>query len=425
MNQRLGILAAAFVLLARPAFALQPLGEFVASAKKHNFDVRESNLTAAQRDTEAEGAQRKLWPTLGARGVYTHNQFEGAIRQGTTEIIITPQNQFDAYFTLDVPLVDFSSWARVGAANALRDAAQARAGAQFVDVEQAVSRGYYQLLAARGLLGAAQKTQEAANQSLHVQEQRKSAGLAIELDYQRALAEAERAKQNVANAEYLASSQARAFTTLTGLAPEPGGALPEDDLHEEAPLATFLRRGEGDETPAIAAARLEAKAADKTAAAQWYTLLPSLSGNATERLTNATGFAGRYGSYAVSATLTWKLDASAWSTAKAQDAAQQVSVVRKERASRQQSDAVTDAYELVRSNLTNCRAARAESRASALAYQMATERYGAGTALQLDVLQANRQAFQAEVTRIQADVDLAVARATLRIVSGRAKEGAR
>jgi len=48
----------------------------------------------------------------------------------------------------------------------------------------------------------------------------------------------------------------------------------------------------------------------------------------------------------------------------------------------------------------------------------ATERYANGAGTQLDLVQAQRDAFAAEVGRVQADADLTYARALLRLTSG-------
>jgi len=50
---------------------------------------------------------------------------------------------------------------------------------------------------------------------------------------------------------------------------------------------------------------------------------------------------------------------------------------------------------------------------------IALDRYKAGSATQLDLLQAQRDAFTAEVSRIQADADLANSRAQLRLSVGK------
>ena len=53
------------------------------------------------------------------------------------------------------------------------------------------------------------------------------------------------------------------------------------------------------------------------------------------------------------------------------------------------------------------------------AAEQARNRYTSGTTMQLDLLQAQRDAFVAEVARIQADADLINARAQLRLAAGR------
>src|SRR3977135_2113194 len=68
--------------------------------------------------------------------------------------------------------------------------------------------------------------------------------------------------------------------------------------------------------------------------------------------------------------------------------------------------------------LTTRPSARAGREAAFHAATQARERYRAGTITQLDLLQAQRDAFNAEVSRIQADADLVNARAQLRLSSG-------
>jgi outer membrane protein TolC len=72
----------------------------------------------------------------------------------------------------------------------------------------------------------------------------------------------------------------------------------------------------------------------------------------------------------------------------------------------------------VRSLLARARAARAAQAASERAATVARVRFEAGTGTQLEVSQSERDLFQAEVARIQADADLRVARLALRLRSG-------
>lgn len=73
----------------------------------------------------------------------------------------------------------------------------------------------------------------------------------------------------------------------------------------------------------------------------------------------------------------------------------------------------------VRTGIARSRSARAQAEVSAHASQLARERYEAGTATQLDLLQAQRDAFAADAARIQADADLVNSRAQLRLAAGR------
>ena len=69
--------------------------------------------------------------------------------------------------------------------------------------------------------------------------------------------------------------------------------------------------------------------------------------------------------------------------------------------------------------IAKSRAARAGRQAAFEAAAQARTRYSVGNITQLDPLQAQRDAFTADVSRIQADAELANARAQLRLATGR------
>src|SRR5262249_45320632 len=81
-------------------------------------------------------------------------------------------------------------------------------------------------------------------------------------------------------------------------------------------------------------------------------------------------------------------------------------------------DQIHEDWQRVHAGIAKSRAARAQSEAAALASQYASERYSSGAGTQLDVIQAQRDAYGAEVARIQADADLEFARALLRLDAG-------
>ena len=133
----LGIGLAAVLLAPREAFALQPLSDFVRSARTRNFDAREQAAVVAQRHNEASQAWLKLAPVVTASGSYTHNEYPavatipiGSPALGQTEsVTIMAQNQLDATFSATFPIVDIGAWERIGGARRTATAARAQANA--------------------------------------------------------------------------------------------------------------------------------------------------------------------------------------------------------------------------------------------------------------------------------------------------------
>lgn len=300
----LGALALGGSLAAPPALALQPLSTFVAGARRASTDDRIAALTAVQQDAEALTALGRVLPSTTARGVYTRNEFEAKLSASQlagvtapavpgTSFVIQPSNQLDAFFQLDVPIIDVAGWARTAAARANARAARSSAAATILDVEKQVARNYYQLVGAAALGAAAERTLQAAQQNLGLTRERHAGGVATELDVYRAASEVERARQSISDAELTFELSRRALRTLTGIAAEGDASVTSDDLHEEA----ALERWEGpplEAIPSVATSVEQRRTAESTALAAKLAFLPTLSASAQEHLTNAPGFTGSH-----------------------------------------------------------------------------------------------------------------------------------
>ena len=59
-----------------PAFAQQPLEEFLAGARRTNSDLQAAAATIEQQEGESLAALGRALPSLTARGVYTRNEYE-------------------------------------------------------------------------------------------------------------------------------------------------------------------------------------------------------------------------------------------------------------------------------------------------------------------------------------------------------------
>ena len=411
----------ALILLPCPAYALQPLPEFLESAKKHNFDNREAQATVRQREHQVDAAKWDMIPTVNATAAYARNQYEVkvTIPTGPTDTItrtITPFNQLDAQLTLTQPIVDFSVFRSIDAARRNLAAGTARVAATQKQVDQSVAQTYFQVLAAEAFIRATEEVHAATLANLNIVEKRAVAGVASDLDRRRAEVEVERSRKTIADAEYNLAIARQRLRSLSGLEPEPGELEIEVALDEEPPLKTWVATHD---LPTVRAADADAVSADAQVRSSAALLYPTLSASANERFTNATGFLGRYAIASASANLSWRFDLAILPQLRAAKAQASLSRIRADRARQTAYDEIHGAWHQVKAALAKARSARAERDTSKVAVSQARQRYEAGTGLFLEVTQAERDAFSAQISLIQADADLASARILLRIHAGR------
>ncbi len=409
--------------VAPPASALQPIEEFLRGARASGADNAEARAARSQLRAEADAELGRALPRLSLRGTYTRNQYDASMQLPgvgggpPTTVVITPRDQLDGTATLDVPLVDLARFTRIASARTSARAAAAEAASTDLRVQAFVSRDYYQLLADVALVASSRRALEVARSGLNIAEQRHQAGTTTLLDVDRARAEVERNVQQLAAAELQVSLVSRALQSATGLTPEPRGeVLLTDDLHEEPALERF--QVPDDDIPALAAATQSRVASEQQARAQGLSLVPSLSASATQRVTDFEGLGGHDRTWQAMVGLTWSFDLTTLAGVRAQDAAAEGARAREQRARLAARDAIHDAWMTVRTNIARSRSARVQAQVSSRAADLALERYRVGAATQLDLLQAQRDAFGADAARIQADADLVNSRAQLRIAAG-------
>jgi outer membrane protein TolC len=416
-------LSVAGLVVATQASALQALDEFLRGAGTSAADNAEARAARRQLRAEADAALGRALPRLSLRGSYARNEFETVLSLpdadgGTTPVTVTPRDQLDGTATLEVPLVDLSSFARIAAARTSAKASAQQEASTELRVQSLVSQDYHQLVANLALVESSRRALEVARASLRIADERHRAGAVALLDVDRARAEVERNVQQVANADLQVSLVARALQSLTGISPELEGEVTlADDLREEPPLERFQVPDE--ELPALAAAIQGRVASEQQARAQRLSLVPSLSASLTERATNAEGLGGRDAYWQAVVGLTWSFDLTTVAGIRAQAAAADVARAREHRTRLAARDEIHDAWMRVRTNVARSRSARVQAEVSARAADLAFDRYEVGEAAQLDLLQAQRDAFAADAARIQADADLVNSRAQLRVAAGK------
>jgi outer membrane protein TolC len=407
---------------ARPAFALQPVTEFLEHARTWNPQNRAARATAVQRDAEVAVSTGSLLPRLTAQGTYTRNQYEvttaaltgGMSAPGVPNIVIQPQNQLDANVLLTVPLINIADWDRRAAAKASLSGARADEENTQLIVEKSVLRDYYTLLGNEAVLLSATKNLDVAQHNLGLARDRKESGTGSELDVQRAVADQARAEQSLTAAQLAVTNTRRDLYSLTGVQAEPAAEFPQDDLHEEPPLQSWM--GKTGAVPAVQSAIANRERAEEGARAANTGWLPSVDAKAQEKFTNATAFIGGHTAvYLLQLVATWQLDTTIRPQIRAQDAAASAARASEDQARQAAEDAVFLDWQQIRADIESARSSRAQVAATTLAASLAEDRYQSGVATQLDVLQARQDAFSADVARIQADADLAYARLALRV----------
>ena len=418
----LGSLTAALLIPTATAFALPPLETFLAAGREYALDNRSAEARVDVRRAEREDARSRLLPAINATGTYARNQYNIVPlfpidpASPPQNVPIQPRNTWDTLFTLEVPIFDLAQLRRTKAARLGIEVASLEVEASKLTVDTQVVRAYYQVLDADAIAASARQAESVARENLRVVEQRVNAGLASSLDRERASAEVEARSQAVAEAEYQGSISRRQLRTLTGIDVEREEEVArfEVELEGDPARETFLAALENIPQVRAADARVELARANQRTARSLFA--PTVHAYANEHITNAYGFAFPR-QWRIEFVARFRLDFTKQAQVALANANATVVDIDDERARINATNAINDAYDLVIANRAKAEAARAQVAAATQAASVAQQRYGAGSASQLDVIQANRDAFDAEVRRVTAEAELAYAREVLRIVA--------
>ena len=410
---------AAALLAALPASAMQPLEVFLKAARQRNPDAQQASANLAQQNAEALVALGRQLPGVSVRAAYERNQYETALSLPPLGIslITQPLNEWLGSATVTVPLVDLASFQRIAAARTNAQSFAQTLEAVRLAVEGQTVQDYFQLLAGIALVATARNYLEVSRENLRLTEARLRAGTATRLDVDRAVADVEQQVQQLASAQLQVALTARDLQSTTSIAPDLSSSVDlTDDLHPEGELSSF--EASLPNVPAVLAASTSARAAQQRADAQKFTLVPSLAGTFTEFATNTPGFEPSHWYWQAAIIATWSFDLTNIGNIRASDAAADATRAHEVRVRLDAADAIHRLWQTVLADIAQSRSARAGRDAAVHALEQARVQDRAGTATQLDLLQAQRDAFRAEVTRIQDDANLLNARAQLRLSTG-------
>lgn len=452
-----GALLFASVGLARAERSLT-LDDALGLARAHNRDLRAARERIAQADAGVAQARAALLPTLAAQGRYTHNykevefdafalaaptfgladairatsnnaaeaaaidafrsQTDAALR-AQTAVVIQKQEELDGVVSASVPLIAPSAYFGLAAARRNRDASEATYQVNEATLLISVAQAYFAAGGTDELVVARRDAVAVASETFDVAKARVAAELANQVESTRAETALVRAQQDLAEAENARAAAYRALSTLLGvkepIAVRATHALPAEPGALDALVGEARAR-----RPELAAQRATIAAAAANARASAWRWSPSLSAFGNLRGQNYAGFSGDRYAWAVGVSLDWVMFDGGARDAQRRFADAQ----RREAEARLEllGDAVSDEVANARGSLeTKRKGVAAAERAVGLAREtlrLVRAQYEAGTARQLDVLQAQDTLVSAEVALAQAHFDVALAELQLRRAAG-------
>lgn len=403
------------------------LEQALAMARRANRSLVVERARVAQAQVNLESAYTVLFPTITAQGKYTRNNTEVSFPAtffggpaGVT-LAIQPRDQWDGVVSLQTLLFAPAVYSGLKAVKSGVLSAEENMQATEDGILFSVAQAFYASATADEVLVARHSNIAVAQATLETARTRFSAGTVTKLDVDRAEIAVLRAEQARRDAELGKSQAYRALATLIEaegpfrvVPPVPAADRGDTDALG-ADLNNVLRL-----RPEFRALEATTRQADQTREADAWKWAPSISGFANARRFNYINFAQQDYSWAVGATLDWVIyDGGTRDTdrhlqiAKVQEALARQEVLREN---------IRDDIENGKLQVhTKQQAQLTAERSVGLAQEsveLTRTQYEAGSATQIDVLQAQDALVEAQDELARAHFDVALADLTLRRAAG-------
>jgi outer membrane protein TolC len=411
----------------------------IAMARKNNRTIKvdRANLAAAQ--TATETAWAALLPTISAQGKYTRNNLAfvfpvnvpvtdmagnkvidpKTMMPETTTIPLTiqPKDQLDGVISATTPLVAPAAWAGLKSVKANVASAEANYAAQEAELLVNVGEAFLTAAGTDELVEARRSNLVVARATLKDAQVRLSAGSVTKVDVDRAQVTVVRIEQQEREAMTTRERAYRALATLlqTDKQFKVSTLFPTSPMPDPNDVQTALHL-----RPEFRALELSVTSAEQESNARAWQWAPTLSAFGNARRFNYDNFAFKHYSWAVGAQIDWLIfDGGARDAARHQANARAA-------AAREQVAAFGDK---VRDDMANSSSDLRTKQQGVAAAQRAAElsneslelirtQYEAGTATQLDLLQAQDALNASNIALVQARFDVAAADLAFRYYAG-------
>jgi len=417
------VTAAAGSVHAQPTVRELTLEQALSVARKRNRNLAVEQARVAQAQTTIEQAWAALAPTVAAQGKYTRNnvliqfpQLVNGVPSGRV-LTIQPLNQLDGVASATLPLIAPPAYSALRSVKDSVGSAEANYDASEASVLFSVAQTFYAAAGTDEVLVARRSNVEVARATLQNAQTRFSAGTVTKVDVDRAELSLVRAEQAERDAQNVRDQTYRALATLIQVG-EPfkvvvPSSAPAGARDESLEMALHLR-------PEFRALELSVRSSEAQARAYQFRWFPTLSAFGNGRIFNYDNFLGQNHAWALGGQLDWVLfdggtrDAQRHlAEAQAREAEERAAVLR---------DSINDDINNSRGTLdTKNHAREAAERSVILAREtlnLVRTQYEAGTATQIDLLQAQDNLVASEEALAQAHFDVAVADLTLRRAAG-------
>ncbi|MCB9557908.1 MAG: TolC family protein [Deltaproteobacteria bacterium] len=405
-------------------------------AKKHSPTIKLMKARTAAANATRRAAWAKLYPTATVVGSFTHNQHEATLDYGALipaglpcgtstcnagescvngtcvaqdAVVIQKRNQFGFDAQAKLPLFVGPAYQEIAATQRLVRAATLRHLHAERDYLLEVARLYYEILGQQEAVKAYQQKVQLDSRNEKAAHARHDVGQVLRSDILRAELVHTQSKQALFAARQLLAARRHELGLLLGqpgsvnvIAPKP----PQAPAAPTAQLISAAIRDRGD----LRADKIAVEAAVRQKRSALWSLAPQLDLSFLYSWREAAGFSGERGAYLLALNLSWQIfNASRY--AELRLARAQLS----QRRAEQQQRLLALQRQIVRLRaqlLTSEEALKTAEKAARLALTTADDmlaRYEAGTAIQLNVLDASQRRLEAdlELTRSRYARDLA------------------
>lgn len=391
-------------------------GEAVSNALAHNPSMRIAEQDAARAMALLEQARAPSLPTLNANGTFTRLDDDRRL----ADRLVLGKEQLNGNLQIAVPLVNTPRWAQWYRASKSVDAAKATSADVKRQVAVAAARAWLAVLAQKRVVLAAQTAQTAARAHLDFAHERFVGGVGNRLDELRASQELSVSSTQLETALGNLVRVQEALGVVTG-SDEPLDTLTEEpDFGATGDVTQALDAVEGSRLDVLAAKERRETATSATRV-DWMDYLPLLNAVFQPFYQNPPSLTQPLTGWQLNVVLQIPLydGGLRYGQAKERRAVSKTADAQWEAALRQAKSEVRSAFQQVTHADAALETARAAAKQAAEALELANVAYKAGATTNLEVIDAERRARDAEVQAVLAEDSARQARLDLLVASGR------